>query len=137
LSEEAKIPPQSHQAFACIWLEQPKRDPGPEIALFRLRGLPLPICRNEFAAAWSVASPLHLILQFVEQPAEFRRVLLGARESDWPIRCGTEVGVQEAVQFDGCALEPSSFHFRPRVVNSESILRRLGARRKVLAKGIF
>ena len=85
----------------------------------------------------SVASPLHLILQFVEQPAEFRRVLLGARKSDWPIRCAAEVGVQEAMQFDGCTLEPGGFHFRPRVVSSELILRRLATRRKGLAKGIF
>jgi hypothetical protein len=49
---------------------------------------------------------LHFVLQFVEQPAELGRVLLGAREFDRPIIRPAEIGVQEAVQVYGCALEP-------------------------------
>jgi apolipoprotein N-acyltransferase len=52
-------------------------------------------------------SALHFVLQFVKQPAELRRVLLGARESDRPIVRAAEVSVQEAVQFDGRALKSS------------------------------
>ena len=50
-------------------------------------------------------SAFHFVLQFVEQPAELRRVLLGAREFDRPIIRAAEVSVQEAVQFDGRALK--------------------------------
>jgi hypothetical protein len=57
----------------------------------------LPLSRNEFEPPWPVARTLHLVLQFVDQPAEFRRVLSGAYKSDWPILRAAEVGVQEAV----------------------------------------
>ena len=41
-----------------------------------------------------------------QQTAEFRRVFLGAPESDWPVLGAAEVCVQEPVQFNGCALKP-------------------------------
>jgi hypothetical protein len=47
--------------------------------------LSLSICGGEFEASRPVASALHFVLQFVEQPAEFGRVLLGARKFDRPI----------------------------------------------------
>jgi hypothetical protein len=53
-----------------------------------------------------VAGTFHFVLQFVEQPAELRRVLLGAREFDRPIIRAAEISVQEAVQFDRGAFKP-------------------------------
>jgi len=61
--------------------------------------------RYAIEAPRPVACTLHFVLQFVEQPTELRRVLLGARESDRPIIRVAEVSVQEAVQFDGRALK--------------------------------
>jgi hypothetical protein len=74
--------------------------------LFRTCWLPLSICGGEFEASRSVAGAFHFVLQFVEQPAEFGRVLFGSSKFDRPILRVAEVGVQEAVQFDGRALEP-------------------------------
>jgi hypothetical protein len=62
---------------------------------------------DEFEPPWPVARTLHFVLQVIKQAAEFRRVLLGAHESNWPFLRRTEVRVQEAVQFNGCALKPS------------------------------
>jgi hypothetical protein len=67
--------------------------------------LSLSICGGEFEASRPVASALHFVLQFVEQPAEFGRVLLGARKFDRPILRVAEVSVQESVQLDGRALK--------------------------------
>ena len=49
---------------------------------------------------------LHFVLQFVEQPAKLRRVLLGACEFDRPIIRAAEVSVKEAVQVDSRPLKP-------------------------------
>jgi hypothetical protein len=73
--------------------------------LFRICCLSLSICGGEFEASRPVASALHFVLQFVEQPAEFGRVLLGARKFDRPILRVAEVSVQESVQLDGRALK--------------------------------
>ena len=59
---------------------------------------------GEFEAPRSVPSAFHFVLQFVE-PAELRRVLLGAREFDRPILRVAEVSVEESVQLDGRALK--------------------------------
>jgi hypothetical protein len=74
--------------------------------LFRVCWLSLSVCGYEFEASRSVAGAFHFVLQFIEQTAEFGRVLLGARESDRPIIRATEVSMQEAVQCDGRALKP-------------------------------
>src|SRR6478736_5033400 len=50
--------------------------------------------RGEFEASRPVPPPLHFTLQFVEQPAELRRVPLGAREFDRPIVRAAEVSVE-------------------------------------------
>jgi hypothetical protein len=74
--------------------------------LFRICWLSLSIRGREFEASRSVAGAFHFVLQFVEEPAELRRVLLGAREFDRPIFRVAQVGVQEAMQFDRRALQP-------------------------------
>jgi hypothetical protein len=67
--------------------------------------LSLSVRGRVFEASRSVAGAFHFVLQFVEEPAELRRVLLGAREFDRPIIRAAKVGVQEAVEFDGRALK--------------------------------
>ena len=57
----------------------------PSGCLFRICWLPLSVSGGEFEASRPVTRPPHFVLQFVEQPAELRRVLLGAREFDRPI----------------------------------------------------
>ena len=52
---------------------------------------------DESEAAWSLTGSLHLILQFIKQMAEFRRVFLGAPESDWPVLGAAEICVEEAM----------------------------------------
>ena len=73
--------------------------------LFRICWFSLSISGDDFEASRSVARTLHFVLQFIEQPAELRRVLLSAREFDRPILRVAQVGVQEAVEFDGRALK--------------------------------
>jgi hypothetical protein len=68
--------------------------------------LPLVIGGNEFEAPGPVTRTLHFVLQFIKQTAEFRRVFLGACESDWPVLGAAEICVQEAMQVNGCALKP-------------------------------
>jgi hypothetical protein len=77
-----------------------------DIAYSGFAGLPPSISGNEFEAPRPVARTLHFVLQFVEQPAELRRMLLGARKFDRPILRVAEVSVEESVQFDGRALKP-------------------------------
>ena len=50
--------------------------------------MPLSISGGEFEAPRSMPSALHFVLQFVEQPAEFGRVLFGASKFDRPILRG-------------------------------------------------
>jgi hypothetical protein len=69
----------------------------PEIAYSGPCWLPLSICGGEFKASRPVPSTLDFVLQFVEQPAEFGRVLFGASKFDRPILRVAEVSVQEAV----------------------------------------
>lgn len=68
--------------------------------------MPLSICGGEFEASRPVPSTLPFVLQFIEQATELGRVLLGAGELDRPIFGAAEIGVQEAMQLDGRALEP-------------------------------
>jgi hypothetical protein len=74
--------------------------------LFRTCWLPLSICGGEFEAPRPVPSALHFVLQFVEQPAEFGRVLFGASKFDRPILRVAEISVEKSVQLDGRALKP-------------------------------
>jgi hypothetical protein len=69
-----------------------------------------------------VARAFHFVLQFVEQPAEFGRVILSARESDRPIIRATEVSVEEAVQFDGGALKSGGAPYEAPPRHSEVFL---------------
>ena len=50
--------------------------------------MPLSISGGEFEAPRSMPSALHFVLQFVEQPAGFGRVLFGASKFDQPILRG-------------------------------------------------